>query len=211
MSALPSAGRQLARVTGQQMRALMCTAAPGCPTHTPRPGAMRPRSRKGHRAPLASLALLGTEGGSSPEARAPSRRPLKPRRPAGRRETTLVTGALGGRGPLWAKSRRRGLLCARADPQGRSRTTATAGVHAGSSALPGRPPSLPFLPLWIQLPQQTVSLPQLCPPQPPTQTLGLRAASSGPRPSQNGRQMPRLRAPPCSRHILCETSHFSAC
>ena len=116
-------------------------AAPGCPTRTPRPGGMRPRSRKGHRAPLAFLALSGTKGGSSPEARAPSRRPLKPRRPAGRRETTLVTGALGGRD---RSGRRAGGCCAPALTPKDAAEPQRLRASTGSSALPGRAPSLPL-------------------------------------------------------------------
>lgn len=76
------------------------------PTHASRPRAVGPQSRKGHGAPLFFLPLLGTKRGSSPEAHAPSRRPLKPHGPAGGHERTLVAGAQGGRGPLWAKRMR---------------------------------------------------------------------------------------------------------
>ena len=125
------------------------------PTHASRPRAMGPKSRKGHRAPLFFLPLLGTKGGSSPEAHAPSRRPLKPHGPAGGHEPTLVAGLLGGRGPLWAK-RRRGPgpgLSASAGSHGRSWTAESSARFPGRWRLSWAPPSLPFRAPWIHLPQ----------------------------------------------------------
>ena len=129
-----------------------CKDAPrlqAAPTHASRPRAMGPKSRKGHRAPLFSLPSLGTKGGSSPEALAPSRRPLKPHGPAGGHEPTLVAGVLGGRGRLWAK-RWRGPApgLARCPPARTPKDAAepqrATRVYPGSSTFPGRPPSLPF-------------------------------------------------------------------
>ncbi|XP_055249866.1 proline-rich protein 36-like [Moschus berezovskii] len=66
-----------------------------CAEHPRTPSSGHGAQTQGRRA--AALPLLGTKGGSSPEAQAPSRRPRKPQRPAGGQEATLVAGLLGAR------------------------------------------------------------------------------------------------------------------
>lgn len=178
---------------------------------------MGPQSRKGHGAPLFFLPLLGTKRVSSPEAHAPSRRPLKPHGPAGGPEPTLVAGALGGRGPLWAK-RMRGRPLHR-PPVRRRGPPQRAARFPGSSAFPGRRPLCPSaLSGCASLGRQSPD-PQRCPLQPrwtrhPHRPRGisplLPAGTDG---SGNGPPRPTsvpLRAAPCSRHILCGISCFSA-
>lgn len=190
------------------------------PTHASRPRAMGPKSRKGHRAPLFFLPLLGTKGGSSPEAHAPSRRPLKPHGPAGGHEPTLVAGLLGGRGPLWAKRRRGpgpGLAwCppARA-PKDAAGPQRAARVSPGAGASPGRRPLCPSaLPGYTSFSRQSPD-PQLCArgpaghathtdPAAPARCFKLLQTVL-----KTGRQGAQLRAPPCGRHVLCEISYFS--
>lgn len=199
-----AAARQHCQIPG-----VCCKYAPRLqagPTHASRPRAMGPKSRKGHRAPLFFLPLLGTKGGSSPEAHAPSRRPLKPHGPAGGHEPTLVAGVLGGRGRLWAKRRRGPAPGLARCPPARTPKDATepqraARVYPGSSTFPGRPPSLPFRALsgYTYRSRQSPD-PQLCALQPrwtrhPHRPCGisplLQAITDG---SENG---PPDGPPPC--------------